>query len=209
MASRFQSRLVGTVILVAIGVIVLPDILDGKKSSYKEEIASIPLKPEIHAESIPLSVVDPVQEKVELPDTANAAVDEILPPPTQMVSEVIKEEPKAPDIVKTAVVEEKKAVVKEPTSVVAAEPVDVVKSPAEEGAWIIQLMSLKNRDNAEKLVEDLRKRGYQAHANQENEFTRVIIGPDVSKSKLEKQIVELEKIAGAKGRLIKFRPLNP
>ncbi|ARU94727.1 SPOR domain-containing protein [Tatumella citrea] len=45
MASKFQNRLVGTVILVAIGVIVLPGLLDGKKKHYKEEFAAIPLVP--------------------------------------------------------------------------------------------------------------------------------------------------------------------
>ena len=50
MASKFQNRLVGTIILVAIGVIVLPDVLDGEKTHYKEEIASIPLKPELDSE---------------------------------------------------------------------------------------------------------------------------------------------------------------
>ena len=45
MASKFQNRLVGTVIIVALGVIVLPGILDGKKKHYKEEFAAIPLVP--------------------------------------------------------------------------------------------------------------------------------------------------------------------
>ncbi|MBS0893047.1 SPOR domain-containing protein [Tatumella sp. JGM130] len=45
MASKFQNRLVGTIILVAVGVIVLPGLLDGKKKHYKEEFASIPLVP--------------------------------------------------------------------------------------------------------------------------------------------------------------------
>ncbi len=45
MASKFQNRLVGTVILVAIGVIILPGLLDGKKKHYKEEFAAIPLVP--------------------------------------------------------------------------------------------------------------------------------------------------------------------
>lgn len=62
---------------------------------------------------------------------------------------------------------------------------------------------------AKKVVADLQKRGYQAHTKQENGFTRVIIGPDVSKSKLERQIGELKEITGAKGRLLKFKPLNP
>jgi DedD protein len=76
-------------------------------------------------------------------------------------------------------------------------------------AWIVQLMALKNADNAKNLVKDLQKRGYQAHTKPENGFTRVIIGPDVSKSKLERQILELEKITGSKGQLLKFKPLNP
>jgi DedD protein len=219
MASRFQSRLVGTVILVAIGVIVLPDILDGKKSSYKEEIASIPLKPELAKDSVALTLSEPVQEQVALPVPPPPANDDISSPPPKMVSEVIKDKKEEPEV-QVAVVAEKKDEVKVTAPVATVPPkvelaqapkIELVEAPklVDEGAWIIQLMSLKNRDNAEKLAEDLRKRGYQAHANQENEFTRVIIGPDVSKTKLEKQIVELEKIAGAKGRLIKFRPLNP
>lgn len=32
MASKFQNRLVGTVIIVALGVIVLPGLLDGQKN---------------------------------------------------------------------------------------------------------------------------------------------------------------------------------
>lgn len=45
MASKFQNRLVGTVILVALGVIILPGLLDGKKKHYEDEFASIPLVP--------------------------------------------------------------------------------------------------------------------------------------------------------------------
>lgn len=45
MASQFQNRLVGTIILVALGVIVLPGLLDGKKKHYEDEFAAIPLVP--------------------------------------------------------------------------------------------------------------------------------------------------------------------
>ncbi|MEK6212728.1 MAG: cell division protein DedD, partial [Vibrio fluvialis] len=62
MASKFQSRLVGTIILVAIGVIVLPDVLDGKKLHYKEEMASIPIKPELESEVEKFEVLDPVED---------------------------------------------------------------------------------------------------------------------------------------------------
>jgi len=44
-ASKFQNRLVGTIIIVALGVIVLPGLLDGKKKHYQDNFASIPLVP--------------------------------------------------------------------------------------------------------------------------------------------------------------------
>lgn len=180
MASKFQNRLVGTIILVAIGVIVLPDVLDGKKTHYKEEIASIPLKPELDSELESFEVMDPVDDSHSLPDTPvevteygeSSDVQDDKPLPV-----VVKEVPE--------------------------------RNEYQDSGWIVQLMALKNADNAKNLVNDLQKRGYQAHTKPENGFTRVIIGPDVSKSKLERQIIELEKITGSKGQLLKFKPLNP
>ncbi|MHA6385243.1 hypothetical protein ACX3V1_21505, partial [Escherichia coli] len=43
MASKFQNRLVGTIVLVALGVIVLPGLLDGQKKHYQDEFAAIPV----------------------------------------------------------------------------------------------------------------------------------------------------------------------
>ncbi|MGX1924491.1 SPOR domain-containing protein [Vibrio sp. NH-7] len=183
MASKFQSRLVGTIILVAIGVIVLPDVLDGKKTHYKEEIASIPIKPEVGNDLESFEVLDPVDDSASLPETP---VEVTLEETSLAQSEGAKEEP-LPVIVKEI----------------------PERNEYQENAWIIQLMALKNADNAKNLVKDLQKRGYQAHVKPENNFTRVIIGPDVSKSKLERQVIELEKITGSKGQLLKFKPLNP
>lgn len=48
MATQFQTRLVGTVIVVAIGVIFFPEIFDGEKEKKEPLFASIPLQPEAH-----------------------------------------------------------------------------------------------------------------------------------------------------------------
>ncbi|PKF79005.1 cell division protein DedD [Vibrio sp. vnigr-6D03] len=176
MASRFQSRLVGTILLVSVGVIVLPDLLDGKKEHFKEELATIPIKPELEGTVEVFEVLEPVEDDLVLPDSP--------------VSVTVSEEP-------------------EPEKIEVSPRAVAEKNDYADSAWIIQLMALKNVDNAKKLVKDLQKRGYQAHIKQENAFSRVIIGPDVSKPKLEKQIKELEKITGAKGQLLKFKPLNP
>ncbi|EGQ8223834.1 SPOR domain-containing protein [Vibrio cholerae] len=198
MASKFQSRLVGTIVLVAIGVIVLPDVLDGKKTHFKEEIASVPIKPQPEGEVEKFEVLDPVQDDIALPE-APVSVTQTGQDNQASVA------PVTPTEVKNSA----------PVKVAAEQPVPVTVTEVPEtneyqdSAWIIQLVALKNADNARNLVADLQKRGYQAHVKQENDFTRVIIGPDVSKSKLETQLVELEKITGAKGQLLKFKPLNP
>ncbi|GAJ77741.1 DedD protein [Vibrio sp. JCM 18905] len=197
MASKFQSRLVGTIILVAVGVIVLPDVLDGKKLHYKEEFASIPIKPELDSDVENFEILEPVEDDIALPDSPVEAVVQ-----EQEGAQVAASEP---DPTPTP----KPEVIKQPEQVeVATRPVQE-KNQYEDSAWIIQLMALKNHENAVALVADLQKRGYQAHTKKENEFTRVIVGPDVSKSKLERQVEELQKITGSKGQLLKFKPLNP
>ena len=45
MATQFQNRLIGTVILVSLGVIFLPDLLTGKHNNPHEPVASVPMNP--------------------------------------------------------------------------------------------------------------------------------------------------------------------
>lgn len=174
MASKFQSRLVGTIILVAIGVIVLPDVLDGKKLHYKEEFASIPIKPELDSNVEVFEVLDPVEDQIALPDSP--------------VERVVESGVDDNSDTQTALVSEKEA-----------DKVAVVVKPVPE-KWIPRqrldhsIDGFKECWQRKNVVKDLQKRGYQAHTKQEKTFTRVIIGPDVSKSKLERQIKELEKL---------------
>ncbi|MEF1191051.1 cell division protein DedD, partial [Vibrio parahaemolyticus] len=120
MASKFQSRLVGTIILVAVGVIVLPDVLDGKKLHYKEEFASIPIKPELDSDVENFEILEPVEDDIALPESpveavvqeseerqVNASQPEQKPEPTPQPVEV--KQPKQPEQVEIAVrpVEEK------------------------------------------------------------------------------------------------------
>lgn len=181
MASKFQSRLVGTIIIAAIGVIILPDILDGEKKHYKEEFAAIPVKPSVATEVESFEVLEPVEVQTAIPES-----------PVTLSQEIRQETQKSDS---------------DPVAITVSEVTG--KNNYASSGWIIQLMALKNAENAKTLVADLKKRGYQAHLKQEKEFTRVIIGPDTSKSKLERQIKELQKITGSKGQLLKFKPLNP
>lgn len=180
MASKFQNRLVGTLVLVAIGVIFLPDVLDGKKEHYQESYDSIPLKPEVDEE---FSVED-LQE----PEQSDAVL------PQEPVSVKVEDD----------VVEESK-----PESVESASP---EKTALNDSAWVIRLGTFRNQDNAKKLVENLRGKGYQAHIMPRDlkpgDLAKVVVGPDVSKEKLEGMLTDLESLTGLKGQLRRFNPLS-
>lgn len=79
MASKFQNRMAGTIILVALGVIVLPGMLDGKKKHYQEQFAAIPLvpKPNDHLdENLVPAVTQPLPAKIIQQQAASQIPDE-------------------------------------------------------------------------------------------------------------------------------------
>lgn len=189
MSSPFQRRLAGTIILVAIGVIVLPDLFDGKKKSYQEEFASIPIKPELSKDVEQFAIQEPIDFDAELPGEPVEVT--VGSSPTEPEKEVL-------------------TIVTKPASIEAEKTpkIDYAKS-----AWVIQLGVFRNADNAKNLALKLRKQGFQAHTfpknPKEGDLVRVAVGPDVSKPDLEKQLPKLKEITGLNGQLLKFAPLNP
>ena len=86
MSSAFQNRLVGTIILVALAVIFLPDILDGEKVSHKDRFLQVPDRPALRP--VPASepfahqeVQNRVTRKVEIVE--EVALDDPRQPPAQ------------------------------------------------------------------------------------------------------------------------------
>ena len=77
MASQFHNRLIGTVILVSVGVIFLPDILTGKHvNKSAETVASVPLRPDAAPANEPVAVVVAVSGAVA---SASGAVSSAIP----------------------------------------------------------------------------------------------------------------------------------
>ncbi|UKA07023.1 SPOR domain-containing protein [Photobacterium damselae subsp. damselae] len=206
MASKFQNRLIGTVILVSVGVVVLPDIFDGQKEHYKEEFASIPLQPKAGEDEKYTTVPDPTEEQVALPeDPAEVTIDHSQSEHKQNADSSTTET--------TPVVAVKPQPKPEPKPVVKPQPKPEKPAATTSGSWAIQLGVFSNVSNAQALVEKLQAVGYQAHLSPKNpksgQYVRVIVGPETSKDKLTGQIGQLQKITGLKGRVFKFNPLNP
>ncbi len=202
MASKFQSRLVGTIILVAIGIIFLPDLFDGQKAYYQEEFASIPLQPEYEDVYVEQEVLSP--EPMPLPP-------EVISEPVSIIDDAQQEVALSQEQA-----ERNDPIVEEPPvtdPVVSTVAVTPEKPQFQESSWAIQLGVFRNFNNASGLVEQLREAGYQAHVlpklPAEGELARVLVGPDLSKDKLNNQLDTLQEITGLRGRLVRFNPLNP
>ncbi len=242
MASKFQNRLVGTVILVALGVIILPGLLDGKKKHYEDEFAAIPLVPKA-GDVEENDVVPPVSQPLpaQPPEGAGALVEQqaaneaaaqqaarqptqqptLVSPPVETRPQQVTPQPK-PKPVETKPVEvkpkpvpqpkpvETKPVVKpEPTPVPKPEPAPVQK-PAEEKApagqaYVVQLGALKNAAKVNEVVASLRLSGYRAFTVPstpvQGQITRIYVGPDASKQKLQSSLSALNSISGLSGQV--------
>ncbi|PKH07155.1 SPOR domain-containing protein [Moritella sp. Urea-trap-13] len=200
MASTFQHRLVGTIILVAIGIIFLPDLLDGQKITYRENTASIPLRPAL------VELADPVN----FDSLDNASIDK------ELVDTELLVEP-APTVNLTSAKQVNKTegtlkpITKAPKLVPLVKPVTTVKViPAVGNSWNVRLGTFKNSAAVDDLVKKIRKSGFDAYRlpryKQAGQLNRLYVGPNTDKDELKRLLPKLQKITGLKGVIEKFDP---
>ena len=203
MSSAIQNRLVGTIILVALAVIFLPDILDGKKESNKDLFVDLPKRPQMK------SVVE-----------AQPFPDEQVQKTTAREVEVLDETP-ADDPVSTDPREaqqeqvrstEENQVAGTETSANSLEQATVVEQDEtkllQSAGWVVQLGVFRHQKNVRDLLNKLEAAGYRAFSQpvktSAGEFTKVFVGPDVQKGELEKAIPHLNELTKLQGRLTPF-----
>ncbi len=75
MTAQFKNRLVGTIFLVALGVIFIPDILDGKKTRVEEEFNAIPFAPKL--DSLPPLLIDLPSEAASSEQHSTAVAESV------------------------------------------------------------------------------------------------------------------------------------
>lgn len=264
MASKFQNRLVGTVILVALVVIFLPDLMDGHKLEQKDEaFANIPLRPELEPAKPELQVsaastlpaehlasqqqasaaqqwqVEEIGNTVTLANNGQQPAQQVQQPATAPVTQpvtqpVAQPQPK-PEVIAQKPVEQAKPKPVPPKPVEVKKPVETkpqagqIKSmddliaskmatpttpapaaaPAQ-GSWILQLGAFKNADSVNALVGKLRAAGYSAQTSPrtpvQGQITRVFIGPDVSKAKLQGMQSRISQMTGLSGSVVAYNP---
>lgn len=165
MASKFQNRLVGTIVLVALGVIVLPGLLDGQKKHYQDEFAAIPLVPKAGdrdepdmmpaaTQALPTQPPEGAAEEVRAGDAAAPSLD-----PATIAANNTEFEPEPAPVAppKPKPVEPPKPKVEAPPAP-KPEPKPVVEEKAAPTgkAYVVQLGALKNADKVNEIVGKLR-----------------------------------------------------
>ncbi|TEW55207.1 sporulation protein [Psychromonas sp. RZ22] len=204
MASQFKNRLVGITILVALVVIFLPSLIDGEKTSYQQEFVGTPIKPNLkeHSKSFPDN--DGIKNDQMVIEDATDANDQTATTTEWKVEEIadtvdIDDQPKTAKVVQAPKVT--KPVIKEK------------KSSFNDPAWTIQLGAFQNKANINVLLKKLKKAGFQVHTSPrevvDGQLTRVFVGPDVSKKKLEANLPRLKRLTNLNGKLVPFNPIEP
>ncbi|PHM58459.1 cell division protein DedD [Xenorhabdus sp. KK7.4] len=230
MASKFQNRLVGTIVLVALSVIVLPMLLDGDKKYNEEKFASIPLVPkpgdEENIDSIPPltqsmpsappeGAAEAMQTQVQEPqqdtDTfSGSSAPESVPEPPAATAGDTGEQVK-PDLSVTPKTETKPQVKVESRTESQPEvkPRAVEQAP-QAVAYVVQLGALKNADKVNEIVARLRLSGHQVYtvpsSAVQGQLTRIYVGPNASKQALGSILPELRELTGLQGQIKNYTP---
>ncbi|MCT8248502.1 cell division protein DedD [Proteus vulgaris] len=216
MASKFQNRLVGAVVLVAVGVIFLPALLDGDKKYNEDQFASIPLVPKPGDEQ-EIESIAPI-EQTSVPSTPSEGASEgMISEAVTGVEQPAVTTPESPAVVPVTPVEpspqptptpEPPAVVTPPVQP-STPPVQETKPPKGE-AWVVQLGALKNAAKVEEIIAKMHFSGYPVYTIPARpvagQVTRIYIGPSASKSELQAILPHLKELTGLQGEVRAYKP---
>jgi len=193
-----KQRLIGAAVLLALGVIFIPMILDGSGNPVLGEIPAIPRPLDaVDPQALVIPTEPPVREHVPMvvqkPATdAPASKPEAGPVVAQQKPAAQKQQAKAPQAVTPQTKKPAKKPVKKPSPTLAT-----AASPEKIRAWTVQVGSFNTSDKALKLRSKLRAKGYKAYVDkirkQNKTYYRVRVGPVLNRRDADKSLKKLKK----------------
>lgn len=180
METSLRQRLVGAVVLIALGVIFIPMVLDGSGRSARVNL-DLALPPE--------PIYSPPDRLPELPEPAAGPIDAPEAAPGEPVAEQAEPRPVAKAVPADRANAEP---AREPTPSV---PAGAVPPPPQ--AWVVQVGAFGEERNAEALRDRLRKAGFAAFVEtvrgEGKRVYRVKVGPELERAKAEALQARLAK----------------
>ncbi|WP_166268446.1 SPOR domain-containing protein [Marinobacter caseinilyticus] len=196
-----KQRVIGALVLVCLAVIFVPMLFDEPHTDRSSRVIDIPEEPpfpEVQAPPVP----EQDAPSYHLEESTNGSVtpmtdNQLVESNSQTPAATSESGTAAPAETEPPVSGEQAAVApmtepepeqqQETTASDGSESAEYTRSL--EGAWVVQLGSFGDVDNARRLRENVRKKGYDSHIQRvekgDTVFTRVFSGPFASKSDAE------------------------
>lgn len=208
-----KQRVIGALVLVSLAVIFVPMLFDEPHSKRSTQVIPLPEEP-------PFPEVEPVEEQdIQQPSyyleepSGQSQPEPIIEPVDDEPQNVAQDSKTAEPVAEPEETAPQPAPKPEPApEPVAAEPASKpsqpeAEAPADEeynrsleGAWVVQLGSFGNADNARRLRDNARKEGYSSHlqtvSRGDSTLTRVFCGPFADKSEAERAKKALDGMFG-------------
>ncbi len=182
-SSPLQNRLVGTVIVVALAVIILPDLFGNAGQLQNDDFQVTPLRPS----------VEPHMQSPSFPadfSVTNSSNNNAIAVPIIEDQIYMKELP--------------------PSINIGTEEQEPAIQPGDR--WVIQLGAFRNVDRVNDLIIKLRAEGFQADSRvlrrPEGQLHLVLVGPDLNEQALISQLEPLKKLTELEGKVVPYRPAN-
>lgn len=197
-----KQRIIGALVLVSLAVIFVPMLFDEPHTERTSTTINIPEEPPFPEVEAPESAMPaPPAESSGQSDEPGYRILEEAPPETSTAAPEQVTAPESDTSGEPAQTEQPVAETSESAAgeTAAPEPAETASNEAEstetesaeyqrslEGAWVVQLGSFGNADNARRLRDRVREKGYGSHLQQvtqgDTTFTRVFSGPFATES---------------------------
>ncbi len=176
-----KRRVVGTIVLLALALIILPQLFDGE-GSYQPQVQSrIPERPIITLLPEPQQV-RPVMVGESQSPSANAEAENI-----ELTESAVSNNASDPAEVNSAA-----SVTNLSTDTDSRPTLNAAGLP---DGWVVQLGTFGDLDNASKLLTDLLAKGYKAYEwrslRDEREMSTILVGPVIVRAEAERLLAEL------------------
>ncbi|MEH6589754.1 MAG: SPOR domain-containing protein [Halioglobus sp.] len=215
-----KQRLVGALILIALGVVFWPIIFVEPGDVTASGVREVPTRPVINTRPIAAPDKTGLREAAELESRKEAQRREDELAATQAVAAAkaktdklaeaanapAKTEPTPVAVVK-AKPEPKAAVTKTRTQAPQKPALDSEGVPI---AWILQVASVSDKEKADALRASLLKLGYEAYTKKvyrsDKVLLRVYIGPKFERAKLEKMKPKVDDAFAVQSMIVRYIP---
>lgn len=217
MNDGLKQRIVGALVLLALGIIFIPVIFDKERIEPVDRVSQIPPEPQI--ERLPLSDA-PVAPNPVSSSLSGGANGQFSIEDAERYSEEKNDD--APNEINTVQGENKQAVNEASDSLktsdankLKAEHITRIKDKGESSVsaaqpWLLQVASYKYEAHAIELRNELIASGYKAFTKSVNTSsgarTRLYIGPNIRRSSLEKAKIKIDEKYRVTTILLKYTP---